>query len=197
MKLKEKFDKDNLFFTSDTHFFHNNIIKYTNRPFINIKEMHAKIIEEWNKKIPKDGIVFHLGDVSLTATPKELDKLLYSLNGTKHLIIGNHEKDVLGKEYIRNHFKSISDICEIFVKDEEITYKEQHLVMCHYPMLAWNASHRGSWQLFGHVHGGLSNKGIIKHAPTQIDVGVDTNNYAPYSYEEVEEKITKQCLAVK
>ena len=48
----------------------------------------------------------------------------------------------------------------------------------------------------GHVHGGLSNKGIIQHKPTQMDVGVDTNpKYTPYSYQEVKEIITKQCLA--
>ena len=47
----------------------------------------------------------------------------------------------------------------------------------------------------GHVHGGLSNKGIIQHSPTQMDVGVDCNNYKPFSYEKVKEIITKQCLA--
>lgn len=197
-KIKNiKFDKEKLFFTSDTHFFHKNIITYTERPFNNIKEMNDKIVENWNKVVPKDAIVFHLGDVSLTANPGELNDLLNKLNGIKYLIIGNHEKDALGKEYIRNHWAGIYDVAEIFVKDEEITYKEQHIVMCHYPMIVWNASHRGSWQLFGHVHGGLSNKGVINHKPTQLDVGVDTHNFTPWSYQEVKEQITKQCLIKK
>ena len=195
MKIKDiKFDKDKLFFTSDTHFFHKNIINYCNRPFANIYEMNEYLIQKWNEVVPKDGIIFHLGDVSLTAIPKVLNDLLYRLNGTKYLVIGNHEKDALGKEYIREHWAGIYDIAEIFVEDEEITYKEQHIVMCHYPMITWNASHRGSWQLFGHVHGNLSNKGIIQHSPAQIDVGVDTNDFKPYSYQEVKEKITKQML---
>lgn len=196
MRIRDiKFNKDKLFFTSDTHFFHKNIITYCNRPFKNVFEMNEEIIKKWNEKIPEDGIVFHIGDVSLTAIPKVLNDLLHRLNGAKYLIIGNHEKDALGKEYIREHWKGIYDIAEIFVDDEEITYKKQHIIMCHYPMLTWNASHRGSWQLFGHVHGGLSNKGIIQHHPAQMDIGVDTNNFNPYSYQEVKEKITKQLLS--
>jgi calcineurin-like phosphoesterase family protein len=194
MRIKDKFNKDKLFFTSDTHFFHANIIKYCERPFKNTHEMNEAIVKNWNSVVPKDGVVFRLGDVSLTAVPKALNDLLHKLNGTKYLIIGNHEKDALGKEYIRDHWKDIFDVCEIYVDDEEITYKEQHIVMCHYPMIVWNASHRGSWQLFGHVHGGLSNKGVIQHKPAQIDVGVDCHNYTPISYQQVKEIITKQHL---
>ena len=198
MRIKNiQFNKDKLFFTSDTHFFHENIIKYCNRPFDNAEEMNKELVKRWNEIVPKDGIVFHLGDVSLTASPKNLDSLLHKLNGTKYLVIGNHEKDALGKDYIRSYWAGIYDIIEIYVPDEEITYKEQHIVMCHYPMITWNASHRGSWQLFGHVHGGLSNKGIMQHSPAQLDVGVDTNNYTPYSYQEIKEKITKQLLKYK
>ncbi len=195
MRIRDiKFDKDKLFFTSDTHFFHKNIITYTNRPFENIHQMNEAIVKNWNKVVPKDGIVFHLGDVSLRAIPKVLNDLLFRLNGDKYLVIGNHEKDALGKEYIRTHWKGIYDIAEIFVPDEEITYKKQHILMCHYPMLTWNASHRGSWQLFGHVHGGLSNKGEINHHPAQMDVGVDCHNFTPISYQQVKEQITKQLL---
>lgn len=195
MRIKDKvFDKDKLFFTSDTHFFHRNIIKYCNRPFENTDEMNKTLVENWNGIVPEDGVVFHLGDVSLTATPKLLNDLLHSLNGEKYLIIGNHEKDALSKEFIRGHWKGIYDIAEIFVPDEEITYGEQHIVMCHYPMIIWNASHRGSWGLFGHVHGGLSNKGEIKHSPLAMDVGVDCHNYNPISYQQVKEQITKQLL---
>lgn len=195
MKIKDKqFDKNKLFFTSDTHFFHKNIIKYCDRPFDNIQEMNDALVENWNRVVPKDGIVFHLGDVSLTAVPKDLNDLLHKLNGIKYLIIGNHEKDALSKSYIKDHWEGIYDIAEIYIKDEEISYGEQHIVMCHYPMVVWNGSHRGSWELFGHVHGGLSNKGEIRHSPTALDVGVDTNDYTPYSYQEVKERITKQAL---
>ena len=195
MRIKNvKFNKDKLFFTSDTHFCHNNIIKYCNRPFNNIEEMNKNLVDNWNKVVPKDGIVFHLGDFALNASTKSVQHILHSLNGKKYLIIGNHEKAALSKEFLRNLWEGIYDLAEIFVEDEEITYKQQHLVMCHYPMIAWNGSHRGSWQLFGHVHGGLSNKGKINHSATQLDVGVDCHDYKPISYQEVKEIITQQSL---
>lgn len=195
MELKDiQLDKNKVFFTSDTHFFHNNIIKYCDRPFENVREMNETLIENWNKIVPKDGIVFHLGDVSLTAKNKDLSEILYKLNGKIHLIKGNHEKDALSKFYIADRWETISDILEINIIDEEITYGRQHIIMCHYPMIVWNGSHRGSWQLFGHVHGMMSNKGVIQHKPTQMDIGVDTHDFRPYSYQEIKEKITKQHL---
>jgi calcineurin-like phosphoesterase family protein len=198
MKIKDiQFDKDKLFFTSDTHFYHNNIIKYCNRPFTSVRDMNKVLVDNWNAIVPVDAHIFHLGDVSLTANPKELNDLLHSLNGTKHLVIGNHEKDALSKSYIKEHWTTINDIAEIYVKDEEITYGEQHLVMCHYPFYSgsWNGGHRGSWNLYGHVHGGLSNKGIIKTHPAQLDVGVDSHGFKPVSYQKVKELITKQMLS--
>ena len=197
-RIKDRiWNKDKLFFTSDTHFFHENIIKYCDRPFKNAEEMNEDLIKKWNEVIPTDGIVFHLGDVSLTANQIGIKNLLERLNGDIYLIIGNHEKDVLRKESVRNRFAGIYDIAEIFVKDDEITYGEQHIVMCHYPMIVWNGSHRGSWQLFGHVHGGLSNKGTMNHKPAQLDVGVDTSSFYPHTYQEIKEKITKQHLKYK
>lgn len=196
MRIKDTvFDKNRLWFTSDTHFNHTNIIKYCSRPFDNAFQMNEALVENWNAKVRPGDTVFHLGDFSMGAkNPKEIDELINNLNGVKYLIRGNHEKDSQSKEYIRALWKDIYDIAEIFVPDEEITYKEQHIIMCHYPMIAWNASHRGSWQLFGHVHGGLSNKGVIKHQATQLDVGVDSHEYSPLSYQQVKELITQQAL---
>lgn len=194
MKIKEKFDKNKIWFTSDPHFCHANIIKYCNRPFDSVEKMNQFLIDSWNNVVGKDDVIFCLGDFILNANSKTVDQIVNSLNGTKYLIVGNHEKSTLGSSYLRSLWKDIHDITEIFVEDDEITYGEQHIVMCHYPMIAWNASHRGSWQLFGHVHGGLSNKGIVKHSPNQLDVGVDCHNYSPISYQQIKEIITRQNM---
>ncbi len=77
------------YFIADTHFNHENIIKYCNRPFKNSKEMNEYIISKWNSVVTKDDIVYHLGDVGFGST-EELKKLVSSLNGTKILIRGNH-----------------------------------------------------------------------------------------------------------
>lgn len=194
MKIKESFNKDIIYFTSDTHFFHKNIIDYCDRPFESTKEMNETLIKKWNEKVDEDDIVFHLGDFSLNASPGKLQELQWRLNGKIYLIAGNHEKDILKKDSTRKRFEDIYDLLEVYVEDERSSHKFQHLVMCHYPMIVWNKSHRGSYQLFGHCHGGLSNKGEIKHSPDQIDVGVDCHNYYPISYREVRSYITKKNL---
>lgn len=55
----------NIFFTSDTHFGHNNIIKLSNRPFSSVEEMNEGLIERWNDVVGAEDIVYHLGDFSL------------------------------------------------------------------------------------------------------------------------------------
>ncbi|MCF6303155.1 MAG: metallophosphoesterase, partial [Devosiaceae bacterium] len=69
-----------IWFTADTHFGHQNIIKYSNRPFADVKEMDAALIENWNARVKKGDIVYHLGDVGLCA-PEKLRKILDSLHG--------------------------------------------------------------------------------------------------------------------
>lgn len=186
-------DKDKLFFTSDPHFFHKNIIKYCDRPWDNPTDMNEDLIYNWNEIIPKDGIVFMLGDFAMGANKRQIEKVLGQLNGKKHLIIGNHDRDVL-KGYVKTMWESVNDLVKITVTDDEVDNGHQPIILCHYPMITWDGAHRGSWQLFGHVHGGLSNKGVIKHGPSQMDVGVDSHEYYPISYEDVKVQITKQNL---
>jgi len=189
IKFKGEEGAKSLYFTSDTHFFHKNVIKYCDRRgdknpfdrFESAQEMNEHMVEVWNKKVPKDAVVFHLGDFSVGCKDKKaLSELIHSLNGRIYLAKGNHESDVTKNPHIASLFEDIRDRYEIYVDDDEISYGKQHIVMSHYPMLAWNASHRGSWQLFGHVHGGMSNKGRLSPTqPSQLDVGVDVWGYKP------------------
>ena len=55
-------DGSGVFFTSDTHWGHANIIRFCSRPFVSVEEMNDILIQNWNNVVPKDGIVFHLGD---------------------------------------------------------------------------------------------------------------------------------------
>lgn len=80
----------NRFLISDTHFGHENILKYESRPFANAAEMDAAIIANWNSKVGADDIVFHLGDVSFH-DKFETAKIMCKLNGRKILIMGNHD----------------------------------------------------------------------------------------------------------
>ena len=80
------FDGSRVFFTSDTHFNHTNIIRFCDRPFGSTEEMNEKLIGNWNSVVGPDDIVFHLGDFCLGGSA-EWTKVLDRLNGKIYLII--------------------------------------------------------------------------------------------------------------
>lgn len=118
------------------------------------------------------------------------------LVGILLIIIGlliTHEKTVMNKSYNINEFEGgVYNRLEIRVMDSEVSNEFQDIILSHYTMFTWNKSHRGSWQLFGHVHGMLDNNEVL--SPNQIDVGLDSHNYTPISYEKVKEIITLKNL---
>lgn len=91
-----KFDASRVFFTSDTHFNHMNIISYCQRPFRDIHEMDETIIVNWNNAVAPDDIVFHLGDFCLGGA-NEWNRILDRLNGRIYLILGNHDIRISGR----------------------------------------------------------------------------------------------------
>ena len=171
-------------FTSDTHFGHNNIIKYCNRPFASAQEMDEAMIANWNLQVRPDDTVYHLGDFAFTDAAK-LMRLLDRLNGTKILVYGNHDKPVKSSPGVREKFERCVDYHEIYIQDPSVDGGKQHIVLCHYAMLVWNKGHRGSWMLHGHSHGSLK----YPYKSRILDVGVDSHFYAPISYEEVKQKM--------
>lgn len=173
------------FFTSDTHYFHKNIIKYSNRPYRSVEEMNAALIENFNKKVRPIDTWYHLGDFGF-AQPQELRKIKLQLNGIGHLILGNHDhaKDFYGS------FETVGPYKEIKIPDPDAKQGIQRIVLFHYSGRVWNQSHRGAWQLYGHSHGTLYNDPNL----LSMDVGVDPCGYNPISYEEVKELMKKKTF---
>ena len=56
-----KLDTQDVFFVSDTHLGHANVIKFDGRPFSSVEEMNKAIIDNWNNKVSKNSTVFFLG----------------------------------------------------------------------------------------------------------------------------------------
>lgn len=90
LKIKIEDVGSGVFFTSDLHFRHGNIIKYCNRPFETVQEQTEKLIENWNKTVPDTATVFILGDFAF-ATKNQQRTILQRLTGKKYLILGNHK----------------------------------------------------------------------------------------------------------
>jgi calcineurin-like phosphoesterase family protein len=191
-------DGSKIYFTSDLHFGHEAILKYCNRPFANVEEMNRKLIENWNNKVPEDGIVFNLGDFAWGGYPF-WKSIREQLNGKIILIKGNHDEKNLTKTGAQELFEFVTYQMKIQIEGRKI-------YLNHYPFLCYAGTYRDAkgleYQAFGHVHSGPRAKGIdIERLsmlfPTQYDVGVDNNNYEPISWSEFNDKIGQQLLKTK
>lgn len=189
-----KFDPSEIWFTSDTHFGHENIIRYCGRPFRNAEEMNAELIRRWRETVPEDGIVFHLGDFA-HGNARLWNDILSALPGRKYLILGNHDMKSLRQGYM-GQFEHVA---------QQLTIKVggQTIVLNHNPFLCYGGSYRDVWQLFGHVHSGPASHTGLDHPrlrmllPLQYDVGVDNNDFRPVSFTEVKAKIEGQVAAAR
>lgn len=160
----------NYFFTSDEHYGHDNIIKYCDRPFASVIEMNNKIITKHNELVNHNDLVIHCGDFTLKGK-EYANAIIKRLNGQHIFLLGSHD-NWCDKEHIHEIWEQ---------KIEDI-----YIVACHYAMRVWAKSHYNSWQLFGHSHGKLKTIG------KQLDVGVDTNNFYPYSFKQIKSIMSKK-----
>lgn len=180
----------NIYFTSDTHFFHSQVINFCKRPFNCVEEMNEQLVQNWNKTVKPGDLIYILGDVSF-GNVQDTNQILSRLNGQKYLIYGNHDQLIRKKKELQEHFVWCKDLARI---KPLINNEKQDIVLCHYAMRVWEKSHYGSWQLFGHSHGGLSDHGedVIPVHSLQVDVGVDVWNYTPVSIKEIKKFMNRK-----
>lgn len=176
-------------FVSDTHFYHKNVIQYSNRPFASVEEMNEKMIAAWNEKVAEDDTVYHLGDFAFI-NYQQLRTLLRRLNGWKHLILGNHDKEIARHRTDLLHGVNVVSV-QHYV---ELKAEGHFFVLFHYGQRVWNKSHHGAIHLYGHSHGSLPPHG------KSVDVGVDckeiTSEYRPVSIVEVLDYMSKRTFQV-
>lgn len=153
------------YFTADEHYGHSNIIKYCDRPFEDVDEMDECMLDNHNSVVKSGDTVVHIGDFSLYSRVFQdvSDRYIKKLNGTNIFIIGSHD------QWLRN---AGSHIWQKAINGQQV-------VCCHYALARWPASHYNSWHLFGHTHGRFENHG------KSIDVGVDSHNFTPVSFEKI------------
>lgn len=169
-----------IYFTSDTHYGHANIIPVCKRPFASVEEMEEAMVANWNRVVQPNDSVYHLGDF-FWCNGNKARAIAERLNGKKYWIRGNHDS--------KDHVKKCGDLFEWvkdYHEDKFVMHYEnedggdtehlQFVVMCHYPIYSWNRMVHGSWMLHGHCHASLGTEPIMRY-----DVGVDYNGMAPIS----------------
>ena len=194
--LKLNSDETNIWFTSDLHFGHRNIIRFCNRPFNSTEEMDEALVENWNSVVKPDDYVFDLGDFAF-APQLRWYELLARLNGRHILILGNHDITRWPGDNVMELFHRVEQ--QMILKIDNRT-----VILNHYPLLCYAGTYRSPeqavWQLHGHVHSipyiadraGKDDERLIYRFPYQYDVGVDNNNFAPVSWEQIKEIINRQ-----
>ena len=194
-----------VFFTSDLHIGHRNVLRFCNRPFLDEKDMLKGLVENWNSVVGEEDIVFDLGDMFWWESRHEIKKVINKLNGKIYKIPGNHDMDVKRLYELCDPEKVT--VCEsiVAVYLEGLTKEEswenrkvQEIWLCHMPLATW-PHWEFTIQLFGHIHSGplaenavdVVGKDLLLNK-SQYDVGVDNNDFKPIEIREIFEKLRKR-----
>lgn len=162
---------DMVWFTSDHHLGHQNIIRLgKGRPFPSIEVHDEELIGRWNEVVKPNHIVFHLGDI-VVRSDRPIEEYVKRLNGRIHLILGNHDSQARANPGL---FKSVHEGIL------RLRLFRQQIVLCHYPLRSWEGSHRGWWHLHGHSHC------YGQPWAGSVDVGVDGYDFRPVSWHTIE-----------
>jgi calcineurin-like phosphoesterase family protein len=152
-------------FTSDLHFQHRNIVKFTDRGIVTTQEDHDEwLIDLWNSTVKKGDLVYHLGDFSFAKGYDSVKNIVQRLNGQIIMIKGNHDRE--------EHLKrlKLEGMIAKYSMYEEIKIAGNPTVLFHFPISSWHRQSHGAWHLHGHTHGNLkSDRSIGK----MLDVGID------------------------
>lgn len=188
-----------VFFTSDLHIYHANVIKYCARPFSSVEEMNEILVKNWNETVGPGDTVYCLGDFAMAFRPVET--FTPRLMGTKYLVPGNHDFCHSYHKRSRNPDQRAKWI-QKYVDNGWIILPEQTTLdipgvatvnLCHHPYhlthpaddkyKKWRPKDDGRWLLCGHVHEKW------KVVDKMINIGVDQWDFKPVSVEQIKEII--------
>lgn len=157
----------NIWVVSDTHFNHENIIKYCNRPFSDVWDMNEILIQNWNAVVKDSDIIYHLGDVYMGDGAHWFQSIAPRLRGRKRLILGNHDN---GKDQtLQKVFQKIV-LWRVF--------REFGLLLSHVPVHPNTLNDRWPVNVHGHIHNNENDYG-----PQYRNVSVEVIDYTPVNLE--------------
>ena len=154
-----------VFFTADLHFGHENVIQFDNRPFESVEEMDTELMRRWNNKVEKNDLVYVLGDMIWKTKNDEAEAIIKSLNGQIILIKGNHDR-FLSNAKAKKALAGLKDYDDITVKLTDGT--DRRCILSHYFMPFYNGHHYQAIHLHGHSHS-------TEEAKIEFEIAKDLN----------------------
>lgn len=212
MRYESAFNESPKWITSDTHWHHSNILKFswaTRKQFVSsayaddainaVHDMNARqrkewlwkacelmdktMTEQWNDTVKPNDIVIHVGDLSF-GDWRYTSKLLGTLHGRIVLVAGNHDASLVDL---------FADRLPLVCDKLEGEFNGQFVVMNHEPIASWNKAHYGSVMLYGHCHGGNPN---IANPGRYSDVGVDATGKLVSEFDEIVKQTALKPISV-
>lgn len=177
-------------FTSDLHFGHKNICKFTDRSKVVLQEEHDQWLSEvWNSQVKKSDIVYVLGDLSFSDYERTA-KVFSVLNGQIFVVKGNHDR--------REHLDKLKAIHIIqgWYEYKEKKINDVSICMFHFPIACWYKQGYGAWHLHGHSHGNFQQDGKC------LDVGIDSaynvfGEHKLFTFQDVADIMQSKQVVVK
>lgn len=198
----------NIFFTSDWHVGHDNVIKFDKRPFDDTHHMHRVLINNYNSSVTDNDICYFAGDMGFCKSDT-LAKIMEELNGTKVLLLGNHD---------RNTYSMYAQGFDVVLNTAVFYIGKSRVSISHCPLPGipreditnmkgakegenWHGEHKNQmftsqdltvdYHLHGHIHSGPHTDTKLMRTDKQFDIGVTANNYRPVSISEIESWIAR------
>ena len=183
-----------VWFTADLHLGHGTFIKLWQRPFLTNEEMERArrdardqwrpseetisrhdnaLIDSINSRVGVEDILWVLGDFCKGRLEQAIPYRDRIRCQQVHLVWGNHDN------------RSIRPLFGEAIEQGMVQVEGQDIWLNHYPMRSWNRSFYGSWHLYGHVHGRFSAEDTRNNWMLTKDVGVDSCDYRPWSFEDL------------
>ena len=164
-----------VFLTSDTHFGHAGVCRFTEadgitkiRPWTDPDEMDEEMVRRWNDRVRPNDKVYHLGDVVIN---RKALKIMHRLNGDKVLIRGNH--DIFRDDEYRTYFREL-----------RAYHVMNGMILSHIPL------HEASLGRFGvNIHGHLHSNRVKKAR------GIDARTGATLYSDEID--VRYHCVCVE
>ena len=178
------------YFIADLHIGHENVLKFDNRKWTDIRVHDQELMKRWNDTVGMEDTVYILGDISWMNSTKTIE-YFKQLNGTKVLLRGNHDARLLRNRELQTLFQEICDYKELDLGNGK------GLVLCHYPIPCFKNHYYGWYHFYGHVHCGFEEH-MMQHVRKEMEelytvpcnmfnVGVmmDYMDYTPRTFEEI------------
>lgn len=167
----------NYFFISDLHIEHRSVIPFTESQYAllpkngnmvsfdgkewvlppdiprSTDQWKDRICSNWNRVVGRSDIVYICGDITYRNKPEVAVKYLNSLFGTKRIVYGNHDSELI--KYLtknpQNGIELVGSYVDTYIPMSRGRSAE-HVIMSHCPIFSYDGCGRGNIHIFGHIH---------------------------------------------